>query len=241
MNRQLYLSIVTVFVILCGCSQNPIETPNSSALGASPTITGNISDLRDANLGGTSLKVKAKIGFEVPFGTDVIAEGNVAANGDFSIKLPGIATLEDDLEERDSAYYCDSDTLTVTPEMYRSTGFLWFMLFSNNQYVKDLYYVNGTLVGGQNEVYYSFSDRDISIKGTCDYGDLSRSFDLDMKKGWNIVIAGRFPDGQRSGLRTAVPDSSFKWLLDPCTAALSPDSRPLLQPLVPSSHPRCVQ
>ena len=214
MNRQLYLSIVTVLVILCGCSQNPVEAPNSSALGDSPTITGNISNLSDANLGGTSLKVKAELSSEP--GTEVIAEGNVAANGDFSIKLPGISTLEGDLRERDPAADCASDTLTVTPEMYRGLG-LRLILYSNNQYVEQLIYANGPLVGGQNEVFYTFSDRDISIEGPCDTGVGIYSYDVDMKKGWNTVILGRFPDGLRYGLRTAVPDSSFKWPLALCT------------------------
>ena len=215
MNRQLYLSIVTVLVILCGCSQNPIETPDSSALGDSPTITGDISNLGDANLGGTSLKVKAELLGSDP-GPKVIAEGDVAANGDFSIELPGIATLEGDLRERDPAAQCDSDTLTVTPEMYKGLD-LRFRLYSNNQYVEDLIHANGPLVGGQSEVYYTFSDRDIKIQGPCDTGLGIYNFDVDMKKGWNTVILGRFPDGEKYGLRTAVPDSIYKWLLALCT------------------------
>ena len=228
MNRRLYLSVVTVLVILCGCSQNPVdtpnpietpkpvETPNGPALGDSPTITGNISNLSDANLGGTSLKVKAELIGSEP-GTGVIAEGNVAANGDFSIELPGIATLEDNLYERDYGADCPYDTITAKPRKNRDVH-LQLALYSNNQRVDQLYYANGPLQGGQNEVVYTFSDRDISIKGTCAWGKFSTSFDLDMKKGWNTVILGRFPDGERSGLRTAVPDSSFKWQIPECFA-----------------------
>ena len=216
MNRQLYLCVVTVLVILCGCSQNKVETPNGSALSDSPTITGNISNLSEANLEGTSLKVKAEIGSDP--GTNVIAEGNVAANGDFSIKLPGIATLEGDLQEieinppQDEPVEC---ALTYTPEMYRRLGFR-LKLYSNNQYVEQLIHVNGPLVDEQNEVIYTFSDRDVSIQGSCESGDGIYSYEVEMKKGWNTIISGPFPDGERYGLRTAVPDSSYKWVLATC-------------------------
>lgn len=217
MNRQLYLSVVTVFVILCGCSQNPVETPNSSALGDSPTITGNISNLSDAGVGGTSLKVKAEI-YSEP-GPKVIAEGDVAANGNFSIKLPGIATLEDDLFVIDPTFDCVSDTLTVTPETFRGIGLLGlrsFILYSNNQRVEEVFYASETVDGGQNAVHYIFSDRDIKIQGPCDTGMGIYSFDVDMKKGWNTIIFGVFPDGERFGLRTAVPDSSYEWQIPRC-------------------------
>ena len=204
MNRQLYLSVVTVFVMFYGGSQSKVEAPDSSALGDSPTITGNISNLSEANLEGTTLTVKAELN-PAP-GTGVIAEGNVAANGDFSIKLPGMATFEGDLQESVFENTCPYGTLTVTPETSKTVD-LQLFLYSNDQRIAQLYYVGETVDGELIEASYTFSDRDVLNKGTCAW----ENFDVDMKKGWNTLIIGRFPDGETSGVRTAVPDSSFKW------------------------------
>ena len=210
MKQRSLLGLILTLSLLAACAKQA-TAPNGPALGDSPTLTGTISNLDEAEVEGTDLIVK----IENANGS-VLAEGNVTIAGIFTIQLPGRQELEGELVEEDPQDNCSSGALTAEPKMYKSFG-LKLVLYSNGQRVEDrLYYADGSLVGGQSETRYMFIDRDARVQGTCDTGVGIYSFELDMKEGWNSAILGLFPDGQSYGLRTAVPDSSFEWVIPVC-------------------------
>lgn len=210
MKRLALLGFILILSLLAACAKQATP-PSGPALGDSPTLTGTIANLEEAEVTGTALVVKVE-----NLNGSVLAEGDVTAAGVFTVRLPGRQGLEGELVEEDPQDNCSSGTLTAEPKVYKSFG-LKLVLYSDGQRVEEqLYYADGPLIGGQSEARYVFVNQDARVQGACDTGVGIYRFELDMKTGWNSAILGLFPDGQNFGLRTAVPDSSFEWVIPVC-------------------------
>jgi hypothetical protein len=198
-----------MFLTACGTSTPPAKTT---------TLSSTISNLGEAELDPSQLTVKANI--YISGQKKVIAQSKVFANGGFTLELPQL-TIEqlstDDFNPAD----CPDVTYSITTF---KTNTLFLELYENDQPAYgdgEIFYANGPLVGGQNQASYIFSDTDLSLVGKCDTGLGELDIDLNLKKGWNWIILGEFPDGERLGFFSAVPDSSYKWLVPVCTIGCS--------------------
>jgi hypothetical protein len=212
---------VLMFVCLAACTQESSKPKPESALGDSPTLTGKISNLSEAKLGGKTLTIKARINIFTP-SEKILAEGTVAADGSFSLKLPGEAALTDSLvtiTEESQKVQCGSTpefTATVTPTSYKTINLATLELYGDGKLVAALYHANSiNLAPPYSEVQYVFVDRDVSMKGVCEFFVNSKTnINEDLRKGWNSVIVG--PDAKDSNaldIRNAKPDASFRWFI----------------------------
>ena len=215
MKRVLLLALLC---LLSACASTPDPT---SALGDSPTLTGKIANLSKANLGGKTLTIKAKANANTS-AEKIIADGTLAADGSFSLKLPGEAALKEFLypgTEEDYKKGCGTPpefNITVTPKSFKSMNPPTLELYADGILVAELLQANGNnLAPPYSEVHYIFVDRDVSIKGVCQLFVTGKAnFNEDLRKGWNTVIVGpNATDSDALDGYTAKPDASFKWFI----------------------------
>jgi hypothetical protein len=216
---QKFLMSISLILMLVACSTSTPKTPTSD-LGDSPTLTGTISNLAEVK-GGVdiaSLKVQAEV-YNSSLGQDkVIGESTVSASGAFSMKIAGMSTIANDLQEFAFTFGDDCTDVLVEPKTFNE-AVLEVKLYSKGQPVEsngEIFYANGELLGGQNQVDFVFADRNVVAKASCGSGNNKFDVDINYKKGWNTHITGLFPDGKRRGFYSGVPDSSYKWIIPVC-------------------------
>jgi hypothetical protein len=230
MKKYFLLALLCLLSACASSSTTPDPKPGpASALGDSPTITGKIANLSEANLEGKTLTIKAKANANTS-AEKIIAEGTVAADGSFSLKLPGEAPLTDSLapiKVENQQTQCGNTAefkLSVTPTFYKTTSLPTLELYADGTRVESLLHANGnTLAPPYSEVQYVFVDRDVNIQGVCQIFETGKIIvSQDLRKGWNTVILGpNAEDSNALDSRTAKPDNSFKWLITVCTIGCS--------------------
>lgn len=195
-------------------SVSPKDKP-ASALGDSPTLTGTIADVADSKLSDTVLTIKLGA---VSGPMDVLVQAPVAADGSFSVQLPGEAEVTPYLFDARPTLFgpgpeeCD---LSISPAAYKTLGTPDFALYSDGQLVDRLLHTSDP---NSNFVYYVYVDRNVTIMGACTEGESAGfTLDIDMRKGWNSVVV----DFAVLEIRSEKPSESYRWLLPFCTFGCS--------------------
>lgn len=204
-------------------SVSPSDTP-PSALGDSPSITGKVANLEEAGLSGSDLELRVGyLDYEDDSGAAFIesfAEASVAADGAFSVQLPGEAEMAPRLVDARPVVDEGCD-VTITPDTYKTYDSPYFGLYEGGRLADDGILIHTSDLDS-NQVFYTYVDRDVTLEGTCTGGMLAGlTFDIDMRRGWNTTIL----DFAALEFRSEKPDDTYVWLIPVCTVGCPPEER----------------
>lgn len=219
MKTFVLISTIITCTLLGACSKiASAPTPNlglGSALGDAPMLKGSIANLAEGDLAGKALELYAGIeqnGDGALEPAEALVQAAVAADGTFSLQLPGENVMTPQLVAGgDLGFTKPECNVTTTPTTHR-IAIIHFAL-----------YADGELVGGElvassnpqtNEAFYSYVDQDVIQKGGCTSGELGGvEVDMDLRKGWNTVVFS----GPGLAYRTQALDPSYRWFIPFCT------------------------
>jgi IPT/TIG domain len=122
-------------------------------------------------------------------GVYTLAQGNIVANGDFSVTLPDLVAkgLNPILTTT-----CP-DIIVSPPSTAVTTVSSLTVMGSQDQVVGRLVHGNNDYTSSQNQpgdrlVFYVYADRDATVKGNCTQNSTPFTVDWVFKKGWNPVF-----------------------------------------------------
>lgn len=155
------------------------------------------------------------------------AEGEVGADGRFSLALPETVPDAQLSETTAEGFGCVTAGVTISPSSYRSTGFGELSvtqggagtgyLSLSSSYSFAAYESNSV---GDVFVSHEYADRAVTIQGECAFEDGAQdTFEMRLQPGWNAVnytVTGVTPEGEiASGVfRTGMP-GGVQWFFVP--------------------------
>lgn len=214
MNR-VSLAIFAVLFALAACNRTPVEPPE-------PTLSGTVEDWDQgaATVSADLFDADGNVVF-------TFAEGEVGADGRFSLALPESVPAAQLSETTAEGFGCATAGVTVSTGSYRSTGFgelsvtqgdasLGYLSLSSS-YSFAAYEGNAV---GDVFVSHEYADRAVTLTGECTFQDGAQdTFEMSLQPGWNTVnytVTGVTPEGDiASGVfRTGMP-GGVQWFFVP--------------------------
>ena len=213
-----FISALIVCALLDACTNTSIPTTPTqpgSALGDAPTLTGSVANLAEGDLAGKTLELYAGTdrdadGELAP--TEALVRATVAADGTFSLELPGEDVMTPHLVPGGNLDFAPpACNVTSTPSTYR-VATLDVALYADGEPVGgNLVYANDPQT---NEAYLRYVDQNVTQKGGCTSGELSGlKVVMELRKGWNTVVFS----APELAYRTQALDASYRWFIPFCT------------------------
>lgn len=220
MQQPCIIFVLTLNCLLSACSSHTVSNNPSSISG------------RVSNYSGSPAKLIANDG-EGFSPNRTVGLGQLQTDGTFDLQLDEV--ISQDILGSPTSNPCEGVQISV-PEilLYPNVGILveqndeltGFIIQTS---VKSLA-AGSDLPIGERAVTYWYTDKDVTIKGSCqpEGTEEKRTYDLSLEKGWNIAIIARISETERSF--TTSSSRGLMWIFVPFSPENITDSSQILLP-----------
>lgn len=229
MEKSVLKTLLTLLALLAGASlvachqehdqpppTKPAQPPEAgppSALGETPTITGQVAYYEELGFAGAPRSLRAVVASGEEW--EEVARGSVSASGEFSITLPTASKMAGRaVAVRDLFGEQCVTGVTVSPPSARLAS-LALQLMREEGAIPDppLLHVQAAGDDWTAMALLVYAEGEVSMKGTASSGCQAvtadhTTVDLKLRPGWNSVVVR-----MAGSLKNELPDSSFSWIV----------------------------
>jgi hypothetical protein len=219
-----FLLITLVTLIACSTPEGSNTNNQTQGFMTSSELTEVSGTVTGWNRGAQKVRAGFYVGGSI---NDVFASQDVSANGSFKIPLP----ISIDATKLYDFPGIGCPTVNVTPGLRSALMTSLGVELAPGGYLGILTYANADIpivsqpppVTGTTLVFWIYANQAGSIKGPCPSQNLTSTYDMDIKPGWNSIIV-EYTGPQSVLYRTGKTSNKLTWRFIPSPPKLSLDT-----------------